>query len=107
LWWRSRGYQEGYDDTKHRIMHQQIKKGGFYPWLRFFFECGALDEKADRNNNGIIDAIDDTLDLIKELKRKGYDENSIKYLELEDGRHDVATWTRAFPDFLVWSWGRY
>jgi enterochelin esterase-like enzyme len=107
LWWRSKGYREGYDDNKHRIMHQQIRKGGFYPWLRFFFECGALDEKADRNNNGVIDAIDDTLDLLKELKRKGYDENSLKYLELEDGRHDVPTWARAFPDFLLWGWGRF
>jgi hypothetical protein len=104
LWWRSRGYREGYDDNKHRIMHQQIKKGKFYPWLKFFFECGALDEIADRNNNGVIDAIDDTLDLIKELQKKGYDEASIQYLELEDGTHDVPTWARAFPDFLKWGW---
>ena len=106
LWWRSKGYKEGYDDGKHRIMHQQIRKGKFYPWLKFFFECGALDEKADRNNNGVIDAIDDTLDLIKELKKKGYDDSSIKYLELEDGTHDVPTWAKAFPDFLQWGWGK-
>lgn len=106
LWWRSKGYKEGYDDTKHRIMHQQIRKGKFFPWLKFFFECGALDENADRNNNGVIDAIDDTLDLIKELKKKGYDDNSIKYLELEDGSHDVLTWARAFHVFLEWSWGK-
>jgi enterochelin esterase-like enzyme len=104
LWWRSKGYREGYDDNKHRIMHQQIKRGDFYPRLKFFFECGALDEKADRNNNGVIDAIDDTLDLIKELHKKGYGDNSIKYLELQDGTHDVPTWARAFPDFLQWAW---
>lgn len=106
LWWRSKGYKEGYDDGKHRIMHQQIRKGKFSPWLKFFFECGALDENADRNNNGVIDAIDDTLDLIKELKKKGYDDNNIKYIELEDGKHDVPTWARAFPDFLQWGWGK-
>jgi len=107
LWWRSRGYKESYDDNKHRIMHQQIKKGQYYPWLKFFFECGALDEIADRNNNGIIDAIDDTLDLIKELKKKGYAaDGSIKYLELEEGTHDVPTWAKAFPDFLKWGWGK-
>ena len=106
LWWRSKGYREGYDDNKHRIMHQQIKKGETYPWLKFFFECGALDEMADRNHNGVIDAIDDTLDLIKELKKKGYDDNKIKYLELADGSHDVKTWARAFPDFLEWGWGK-
>ena len=85
-------------------MHQQIKKGKFYPWLKFFFECGALDEIADRNHNGVIDAIDDTLDLIKELHKKGYDKANIQYLELEDGTHDVYTWARAFPDFLKWGW---
>ncbi|HEY2727130.1 MAG TPA: alpha/beta hydrolase-fold protein [Parafilimonas sp.] len=106
LWWRSKGYKEGYDDAKHRIMHRQIKKGKFYPWLKFFFECGALDEQADRNNNGVIDAIDDTLDLIKELKKKGYDDSSIKYLELEDGKHNVQTWAKAFPYFLEWCWGK-
>lgn len=106
LWWRSKGYREGYDDTQDRIMHQQIKNGKFYSWMKFFFECGILDEKADRNNNGVIDAIDDTLDLIKELKKIGYDETSIKYLELEDGKHDVPTWARAFPDFLKWGWGK-
>jgi enterochelin esterase-like enzyme len=106
LWWRSKGYREGYDDAQDRIMHQQIRNGKFYSWLKFFFECGILDEKADRNNNGVIDAIDDTLDLIKELKKLGYDETSIKYLELEDGTHDVPTWARAFPDFLKWGWGK-
>lgn len=104
LWWRSRGYNEKYDDNKHRIMHQQIKKGKFYPWLKFFFECGALDEIADRNHNGIIDSIDDTLDLIKELHKKGYKDSCIKYLELEDGKHDVPTWASAFPAFLEWGW---
>lgn len=104
LWWRSKGYREGYDDDKHRIMQQQIKKGKFYPWLKFFFECGALDEIADRNNNGVIDAIDDTLDLINELKNKGYNNSNINYLELEDGAHNVSTWARAFPYFLKWAW---
>jgi enterochelin esterase-like enzyme len=106
FWWRSKGYREGYDDTQDRIMHQQIRNGKFYSWLKFFFECGILDEKADRNNNGIIDAIDDTLDLIKELKKLGYDKTSIKYLELEDGKHDVPTWAKAFPNFLKWGWGK-
>lgn len=104
LWWRSKGYNEGYNNDKDRIMHQQIRNGNYYPWLKFFFECGALDEIADRNKNGIIDAIDDTLDMINELTKKGYDNDQIKYLELEDGQHDVATWARAFPAFLKWGW---
>ena len=43
---------------------------------------------------------------IKELKEKGYTANDIKYVELQDGKHDVPTWARAFPDFLKWGWGK-
>ncbi len=108
LWWRSIDQtDESYDDEKHRIIHQQIRNGSYYPWLKFFFQCGNMDETKDRNNNGIIDSIDDTMDLIKELEIKGYDKkNDIHYMELADGRHDVATWGRSMPEFLKWGWGR-
>lgn len=108
LWWRDKDQDdEDFDENINRIMHRQVKDGYYYPWLKFFFQVGTLDETNDRNNNGIIDAIDDTLALIKDLTEKGYDpENDITYLELSDGRHDVPTWARAFPAFLEWGWGR-
>jgi enterochelin esterase-like enzyme len=108
LWWRSVSQSdESFDENLHRIMHMKIRNGGFYPWLKFFFETGTKDETADRNGNGIIDAIDDTVSLIDELVQKGYDrENDIKYLELKDGRHDIPTWRKALPEFLKWGWGR-
>jgi enterochelin esterase-like enzyme len=107
LWWRIRGLEDGYNEATDRIMHMQVKEGGYFPWLKFFFEIGALDETMDRNNNGIIDAIDDTLSLIDELVTKGYSpHDDIHYLELGDGRHDVATWARAMPVFLKWGWGK-
>ena len=60
----------------------------------------------DRNNNGIIDSIDDTLGLIEELEKKGYkNEKDIRYVNYEDGKHDVKTWGRAMPAFLKWGWG--
>lgn len=106
LWWRRRGYEdEGYNWEKDRIMHLQVEKGYYHPWLNFFFECGRLDETADRNNNGIIDSIEDTTDLIAALKESGYTDDQIFYLELEDGRHNTETWKRAFPAFLEWGWG--
>lgn len=108
LWWRSVDQKDkDYDDNLHRIIHQQVRQGRFAPWLRFYFQCGNMDETKDRNKNGIIDSIDDTLDLIAELEAKGYGRNThIRYLELSDGRHDVPTWARALPDFLKWGWGR-
>ncbi len=107
LWWRSVSQDDPeFLESDHRIMHNEIKNGNYCPWLRFFFETGTLDETADRNKNGIIDSIDDTISLIEELIKKGYNPASdIQYLELKDGKHDVATWARAFPEFLKWGWG--
>lgn len=108
LWWRDMDQDdEDFDEDVNRIMHRQIHEDKhFYPWLKFFFEVGTLDEVADRNNNGIIDSIDDTASLIELLVAKGYDENdSVKFLQLKDGRHDVPTWAQAFPEFLKWGWG--
>jgi enterochelin esterase-like enzyme len=106
LWWRSVSQDApDFDEDKHRIIHNEIRNGEYHSWLKFFFETGTLDETADRNNNGIIDSIDDTLALIRELEKKGYDaEKDIRYLELRDGKHDVTTWGRAFPEFLKWGW---
>jgi enterochelin esterase-like enzyme len=106
LWWRRKSYENDYDEELDRLMHLQIRKGIFHPWLQFFIECGQLDEKEDRNQNGIIDSIDDAMDLIVELKAKGYTNKHIHYLELEDGKHDVPTWAKAFPSFLKWGWSK-
>lgn len=93
LWWRKRGLEDGYVEETDRIMHARIREGDYVPWLKFFFQTGVLDETADRNNNGIIDSIDDALSLIEELRLKGYKSGEdIYYVEFEDGRHDVATW---------------
>ena len=106
FWWRDKDQAaEDFDENEDRIMHRLVRQGGYYPWLKFFFEVGTQDETADRNNNGIIDAIDDTVSLISELQTKGYTNGAIRYLELEDGRHDVPTWARAFPEYLKWGWG--
>lgn len=106
FWWRTVSQDDIlFDEEQHRIMHNEIRNGDFYPWLKFFFETGTLDETADRNNNGVIDAIDDTISLINELVLKGYRrERDIKYLEIKDGGHNVQTWASAFPEFLVWGW---
>ncbi len=108
LWWRDKDQDDvDFYEGTDRIMHRQVREGHYAPWLKFFFEVGTLDEVADRNNNGVIDSIDDTLGLVEELVKKGYDrEKDIRFVELKEGRHDVATWAKAFPEFLKWGWGR-
>jgi enterochelin esterase-like enzyme len=108
FWWRTKDKRDAdYDEKRDRIMHDEVRKGGYYPWLRFFFECGTEDEQEDRNHNGIIDSIDDTKDLIADLVGKGYDPaKDIRYVEIAGGRHEVGTWARAMPEFLLWGWGK-
>jgi len=106
LWWRVKDLHKGYIESTDRIMHKLVREGAYTDGMKFFFQTGNQDETMDRNKNGIIDSIDDTLDLIDELTTLGYDaENDIRYLELPDGRHDVPTWGRAMPQFLKWGWG--
>jgi enterochelin esterase-like enzyme len=106
LWWRRKAYEEGYNDETDRLMHLQVQHGTFYPWLQFFLQCGTLDETADRNNNGVIDSIDDTLDLIIALKAKGFTDAHIQYLLVENGKHNFTTWGSAMTEFLLWGWGK-
>jgi enterochelin esterase-like enzyme len=104
LWWRDLDDKdERYNDEVNRIMHQQIKNGSFQPGQRFFFSTGSLDEVNDRNDNGIIDSIDDTLSLISDLGNLGFKPSrDIQYINYPDGRHDTATWSRAMPEFIKW-----
>jgi len=108
FWWRKRDSKSRfYSDYRDRIMHQQIRRGKFKPGLKFWFQTGLKDEKSDRNKNGVIDSIDDTLDLIVELVKKGYRPfHDIHYLELKDGEHNLPTWGEALPKFLTWAFGK-
>lgn len=103
FWWRSMPLGPGYDDALHRIMHTKVQHKKSVPGLRFFLQTGQLDETEDRNKNGIIDSIDDTLDIITALEKLGYRRGlDIDYLELPDGQHNTATWARVMPLFLNW-----
>lgn len=103
LWWRWEPVEAHHPDAS-RILHDIIRHApGHHPGQRYWLQAGTLDEEEDRNHNGIIDAIDDTLDLIRELKRKGVPDTDIHYLEVEGGRHDTQTWGQVMPDFLRWA----
>jgi enterochelin esterase-like enzyme len=105
LWWRWAPVAP-HDPDAERIMHDIIQQSpGPHPGQRFWFQCGTLDELEDRNNNGVIDSIDDTLDLIRLLREKGQPEETIRYVQIEGGEHEPRTWGEAMPDFLLWTFG--
>lgn len=106
LWWRKHSKNNEQANIE-RILHAVVRQSDKRDGLKFWFEAGTDDEKEDRNNNGIIDAIEDTLDLIAELVMKGYHPaNDIRYLEVQGGQHNQHTWAAVLPDFLQWAFGK-
>jgi enterochelin esterase-like enzyme len=107
FWWRSKDIGAGYT-SNDRIAHKLIRDTRKKPDLKFWFMVGTKDEDTDRDQNGIVDSVDDTTDLILELYKKGYTRNKdINYVELIGGRHDVPTWGSMMPKFLLWAYRRY
>ena len=103
LWWRQKALDAGYRDAD-RIMHEQILNSSKKPNLKFWFQTGTNDENDDRDQDGIIDSIQDTLECIAELERKGYQWGSdIAYYEMPGGEHSPETWSDALPQFLKWA----
>jgi enterochelin esterase-like enzyme len=109
FWWRKRdSHSRFYSDYRDRLMHRQVRNGKKKEGLKFWFQTGTLDEKGDRNQNGIIDSIDDTLDLIVELSKKGYRPfYDIQYYEMKGGKHNLETWAEAMPEFLKWAFVKF
>ena len=106
FWWRQRAVGAGYTPTD-RIMHGLVRARRAHPSHRFWLQSGTLDERGDRNENGVIDSIEDCLDLIEELIRSGLDpQRSLRYVQVEGGHHHPDTWGRVMPDFLRWAFGQ-
>lgn len=106
LWWREKALAEGYTESD-RIMHRQIRNTERCAPLSFWFQCGTWDEYDDRDGDGVIDSIQDTLECIAELERKGYAwGRDIQYVEVKEGMHNPETWAKVLPDFLEWASGR-
>ncbi|WP_443937455.1 alpha/beta hydrolase [Pedobacter sp. MW01-1-1] len=105
FWWRKKDLMNGYTDAD-RILHALINETNTKVDMKFWLMTGTEDEKADRNNNRIIDSIDDTIDVIKALVAKGYKRNEqVTYFEKVGGKHNVATWESVMPAFLNWAFG--
>jgi len=103
LWWRADNSSVAAQQAS-RIAHQQVREATGKPALRLWFQAGTRDETADRDGNGVIDAIQDTRELMAELEDKGYaNGRDLAYHEIEGGEHHESTWAGALPEFLRWA----
>ncbi|MEP7325906.1 MAG: alpha/beta hydrolase-fold protein, partial [Gemmatimonadota bacterium] len=102
FWWRSNDSTVATKQAS-RIMHRQVRETRRVPKVRIWLEAGRQDERDDRDGNGVIDAIQDTRELMEALVTKGFREGrEMTYFEVEGG-HDPATWGQALPEFLRWA----
>jgi enterochelin esterase family protein len=102
FWWRT---DDSGPEAKSasRIMHQRVRSTPTRPPLKLWFETGLEDEAADRDGNGVIDAIQDTEELVTELVALGYQRGSdLVHLTIQGG-HNLPTWKRILPEFLAWA----
>lgn len=103
FWWRAG--EDALDiNPDHLISHEIVRRSPYRPHFRAWFEAATRDETGDRDNNGVIDAIQDTLELIDELEALGYQRGKdVAYVQVEGGRHNYHTWSYILPQFLEWA----
>lgn len=101
--WRA-GADDQYIKPHQRIAHEMVRHSHFRPGFRAWFEAATRDETGDRDQDGVIDVIQDTLELIDELEALGYQRGQdIVYVQVEGGRHNYHTWSQVLPQFLEWA----
>ena len=105
LWWRSKGYENGYTEND-RIVFNKMNHTRVNADLKCYLMAGTNDEMNDRNGNGVIDSVDDTLDLFDVLSSKlKFPDQQLLLSIVNGGRHNPATWSQQFPEFLVHAFG--
>ena len=110
-----------------RIAQSMIASGQYHAGSRFFFAVGDVEETDDRDDDGVIDVLDDTRDLIdgwrvagetepraKGLRQLGHSVNpdhaakgtraDAALFVLAGGKHEQASWAQMLPAFLRWAY---
>lgn len=108
FWWRADS-KDVQTRTLSRITHEMVRDSArtHSPANgRFWFQAGTEDEKEDRDHNGVIDAIQDTTELMDELALKGYRPGTdMVYVEVKGGQHHPNTWAEVLGEFLQFAFG--
>lgn len=102
FWWRTDDSDPAAKQVS-RIMHRRVRQTPGHPALRIWLESGSHDESADRDGDGLIDAIQDTEELVVALEAKGYRRGPELVHLIIEGGHDLPTWKRLLPEWLAWA----
>jgi enterochelin esterase family protein len=104
FWWRG---EDGSPAVRQasRLAHRMVRETperGVVP--RLYFTVETNEETDDRDGNGVIDAVQDTTELIDELARRGLKRHgNLAFQLVEGGEHNEAAWARELGSFLWWA----
>lgn len=75
--------------------------------LNIWIDAGNAEESNDRNNNGIIDMVDDARDMVSVLNKKGYTTHKdVMFYEVTGGMHNEDYWAERFDQVLLYMFGK-
>lgn len=108
FWWRDKDSNDSsYSDNKNRITISTIRASRRKAHTQYWFFAGGLEETSDRDKDGSIDVIDDTQDVLNTLIEKNLaTKQNAPFIIDPNGKHDLETWSRNLPGFLVWAFGK-
>ena len=104
FWWRGEDGPAAVRQAS-RLAHRLVRGTPVRPIRqRLWFSVGTKEETDDRDGNGVIDAVQDTTELIDELELKGWKKGeNLSYVLVEGGEHNEAAWAKVLPRFLDWA----
>lgn len=107
FWWRDKAAADStYDEEVNRIVIAKLKASRKKPKQQYWFYAGAAEETSDRDQDGIIDVVDDTRDVMGLVQKRIQTPGAVVYKEVSTGRHDWADWQAVMPEFLLWAFGK-
>lgn len=102
FWWRAENSTPAARQAS-RLAHRLVRESPRPARVRLWFSAGTREETDDRDGNGVIDAVQDTAELVAALEQRGFRRGpDLAYVEIPGGEHNEATWAQAMPGFLEW-----
>lgn len=109
FWWSDKDMTAAdYSFENNRIIINKIRSSRKKPHLKYWFYTGEKgDKKIDLNRNGIIDATEETKDLVELIKTKNVClPEDITYVDEADGTNFTESWREQLPAFLLWAFAK-
>lgn len=98
------------NDSSTQMVQQIIASKPLPEYFKVWLAVGDAEETDDRDNDGVIDVIDDSQAVIEAISAKvmlsgnATTQHELKLTIFPDGQHNQQTWKQMLPEFLIWAY---